>query len=124
MTKFSSNLAIKSFVNINDKMKQLLNQESQSNCESSPRNDTTQNNANDNILFPLLRLPIDLITKTSFFLNENDIFQFQQCCRLFYKMINNTSYLHKSNNFKTFQITDKRLDQMAQSKYNFFKYSK
>ena len=74
--------------------------------------------------FPLHRLPIDIIQKTSLFLNEKDIFQFEQCCRLFYTMINNTSYLKQTNNFKTFEITNRRFAQLAQSKYSFFKYSK
>ena len=39
-------------------------------------------------------------------------------------MINNTRYLKQSNNFKTFTIDDKRLEQLTQSKYCFFKYSK
>ena len=43
---------------------------------------------------------------------------------LFYKILNNTSYLNKCNNFKQFRITKERLDQMKQDKYSFFKYSK
>ena len=77
-----------------------------------------------NITFPLLRLPIDLIKHTSFYLNENDIFKFEQCCRAFYKMINNSIYLKDSNNFQIFTITRKRLKQMTMAQYNFFKYSK
>ena len=75
-------------------------------------------------LFPLLRLPIDLITNTSLYLDEKDIFQFEQCCRLFYTMINNTKYLKQSNNFKTFIVDNERFDQLTQSQYSFFKYSK
>ena len=88
---------------------------------------STINNNNitrHNVLFPLSRLPNDLIFKTSLFLNEKDIFQFEQCCRLFYKMINNTSYLMQCDNFKQFIITKKRLCQMRQERYSFFKYSK
>ena len=59
---------------------------------------------NCNIVFPLLRLPDDLILNTSLFLNEKDIFQFEQCCSVFYKMINYTSYLAKCNNFKEFTM--------------------
>ena len=76
------------------------------------------------LIFPLPRLPIDLITKISLFLNEKDIFQFEQCCRLFYTMINNTRYLKQSNNFNKFTIDNKRFEQLTQSKYSFFKYSK
>ena len=79
-----------------------------------------------NMQFPLLRLPIDLITQTSFYLNEADIFEFEKCCRLFYQMINNTSYLNLSNNFKTCRIDLKRVNQIprTRSRYGFFKYSK
>ena len=75
------------------------------------------------ILFPLLRLPIDIIKNTSLFLNEEDIFSFEQCCCLFYQMINNLSYLKQSNNFKTFTLDDTRFDQIIESKYSFYKYS-
>ena len=93
-----------------------------------PRDDNNPNNhlahPKQDLTFPLHRLPIDLITSTSLFLNETDIFQFEQCCRLFYKMINNTSYLSKCNNFKRLKITKQRLEQMQQAKHSFFKYSK
>ena len=46
------------------------------------------------LTFPLLHLPIDLISKTSLYLNEKDIFNYEQCCRLFYQMVNNTSHLN------------------------------
>ena len=76
------------------------------------------------LLFPLHRLPIDLISKTSLYLNEKDILSFECCCRSFYQMINNTSYLNLSNNFKKFTIFNETLDNMSQRKYSFFKYSK
>ena len=75
-------------------------------------------------LFPLLRLPIDIIKNTTLFLNETDIFKFEQCCRLFYTMINNKIYLNQSNNFKIFTIDSNRFEQLTQSQYSFFKYSK
>ena len=81
-------------------------------------------NVNVDVLFPLVELPDDLIYKTSLYLNGNDIFQFEKCCRSFYQMINNTKYLNQTNNFKTFTITDKKLNQMANTKYSFFKYIK
>ena len=67
----------------------------------------TTTHRNDKILFPLFALPTDLIISTSFFLNEKDIFHFEQCCRLFYQIVNNLSYLDQSNNFKTFLLTSK-----------------
>ena len=77
------------------------------------------------VIFPLQRVPIDLIATASLYLNEKDIFNFEQCCRLFYNVINNTSYLSKCNNLKTFSISDKRLTQTtcSKSKCCFFKYS-
>ena len=75
-------------------------------------------------LFPLLRLPIDLIKNTSLYLNEDDICQFEKCCRLFYTTINNTIYLKESNNFQTFKIDNIRFEQLMQSQCSFFKYSK
>lgn len=68
------------------------------------------------VIFPLFSLPIDLITTTSIFLDETDILKFEQCCRLFYKMVNNTLYLTKCYNFKRFSITNKILDTMKQDK--------
>ena len=88
---------------------------------SKRNNDTT---VPSNVLFSLHELPNDLILTTSLFLNEKDIFQFEQCCRLFYKMINHTSYLSQCNNFKHFVITKNRLNQMKDWTYSFFKYSK
>ena len=96
--------------------------------QTSPNktDNTNKNNRNNkkNKTFPLDRLPVDLISKTSFNLNEKDIFKFEQCCRLFYKIVNNSSYLSKCNNFKRFLIRKKRLLQMKQAEYSFFKYTK
>lgn len=78
----------------------------------------------ENVLFPIFRLPNDLIVEVSFFLNEKDSIKFEQCCRLLYKMINNTRYLEQSNNFKKIEITEKRLQQMMQPNHSFFKYCK
>ena len=74
----------------------------------------------------LLQLPSDLICKTSLYLNENDIFNFEKCCRLFYQMINKSSYLNQSNNFKTFIINPDKLSPTTMCKHScsFFKYSK
>ena len=75
------------------------------------------------IVFPLFRLPVDIISNTSLFLNEKDIFSFEQCCRLFYQIINKLSYLKQTNNFKTFIIDDKRFNHMMKPKHSFYKYS-
>ena len=79
---------------------------------------------NKNILFDLHRLPNDLITKTSLYLNEKDIFNFEQCCRFFYKMINNISYLKQCNNFKHFSLTKTSFNQLIDPNCSFFKFSK
>ena len=49
---------------------------------------------------------------------------FGKCCKLFYQIVNNSSYLNQCSTFKTFILTPERLDQMTQSKYSFYKYSK
>ena len=72
----------------------------------------------------LLRLPSDIIFSTSLYLNEKDIYTFEKCCHLFYKMVNNSSYLNQSNTFKTLNLNEKQLDKMTQSQYSFYKYSK
>ena len=115
-------LSNESLIKIENTIKDKYSQHSKRNTVSS----TTKNNAitTHSVLFPLHRLPNDLLSKTPLFLNETDIFQFEQCCRMFYKMINNTSYLSQCNVFKHFVMTKKRLDQMKQQQYSFFKYSK
>ena len=74
-------------------------------------------------IFPLFRLPKDIIHNTSLYLDEKDVFNFEICCRSFYKMINNLLYLKQSNNFKTFTLNDKRLNQICQASHSFYKYS-
>ena len=145
--KDSSNLSMKltfsvtktmntdSLAIIVDTIQQMINNPSLVSKNTKPFNSninlkTTTQSANDKheikkqniILFPLSRLPIDLIDNARLFFNETDIFQFEQCCCLFYKMINNTIYLNKCNNFKKFEMTNKRLKQMTESEYSFFKY--
>ena len=89
---------IQQLENIINKMNVTIenSQDSQLLSTNTDKNDT---------LFPLCQLPFDIIRKTSLFLNEKDIFKFEQCCRSFYQMINNLSYLNQSNNFKTFNVT-------------------
>ena len=91
-------------------------QQASENCAS--------NKKDENTIFSLFRLPIDIIKNTSLFLNEKDIFNFEKCCRLFYQMINNLSYLRQSNNFKTFILDNKRFDQISDTEYSFYKYSR
>ena len=79
---------------------------------------------NNNPSLSLLRLPIDLLFKTSLYLNEQDIYNFETCCHLFYKMVNNSSYVNQSNTFKTFIIDADHLELMTQAKCSFYKYSK
>ena len=84
---------------------------------------------NNNIKFKLLRLPNDLIHKTSLFLDEKDIFSFEICNRYFYIMINNLNYLNQTNNFKHFYFTNNRLKQLVEiskskQSFSYFKFSK
>ena len=46
----------------------------------------------------------------------------KQCCSLFYQIINNSSYIKQSNNFKTLCLTPQRLDRQLETEYNFCKY--
>ena len=121
LNNLSQQFSIDVLGDICHKIEKIVENES---CRKQSRTTTITDDSTSNVLFPLLELPHDLVTKTSFFLNENDIFQFEKCCRLFYQMINDTNYLNQSNNFKTLTITDKRLNQMTDSKYSFFKYKK
>ena len=81
-----------------------VSQQSPENCDCNDNKDKNNRKNNDDnnetLLFPLLGLPIDLITTTSFFLDQEDICQFEQCCRLFYQITNNLVYITKSNSFK------------------------
>ena len=72
----------------------------------------------------LMRLPLDVVRQSASFFNDADVFAFEKCCRMCYQIINNLSYLKQANNFNTFTVTPKILDQMARPKHNFFKYSK
>ena len=71
----------------------------------------------------LLNLPIDIINKSATFLNETEVFNLDICCKLFYQIINNSSYLKQSNNFKIFTITPETMNQMLNTKTSFYKYS-
>ena len=114
---------IKSLDNIKKNIQQII--ENKPKLKSPKPVKKNDNNQMKPEIFPLLRLPIDLITNSCLFLNEDEIFQFEKCCRLFYQMVNNTSYLSKCNdyNFQTFEITQKRLQEMIKPEYSFFKYS-
>ena len=120
--KLKENLTKDSLNRIANKIKTTLNKKIA--MATSKDSNKYGNGDKKDLLFALSRLPIDLLTKTSLFLNEKDIFQFERCCRLFYKMINNTSYLSKCNNFNTFTITKSKLNEMEQNNDCYFKYSK
>ena len=77
----------------------------------------------DNVLFPLLNLPIDLISDTLLFLKEQDICIVELCNRLLYKVVNTLSFLKKSRNFKKFQLNNQMLDKVVIKRYGFYKYS-
>ena len=94
------------------------------NTHNDPNNNVYDKQKKQQQMGKLLRLPIDLISKTSLYLNEKDIFNFEKCCKLFYHTVNNLSFINQSNTFKTFRLTSKRLRQMTQPQHNFYKYSK
>ena len=119
--KLTNNTTKSGFMEIENVIKDLLN--SHNNDNNNTKNDKTVKGKTKNDKTNLFRLPIDLLNKTSLFLDETDVFHFEQCCKLFYQIINNASHLKQSNNFKTLQLTHKRLNQMLQTQYSFYKYS-
>ena len=103
---YSNNLTIDQITHFENEIKLTLSNQNFVNSHSqSHKNSWITNKDVESVEFPLLRLPIDLIRQTSLYLHEKDIFNFEKCCRSFYQMINNTSYLNLSNNFKKFTIT-------------------
>lgn len=82
------------------------------------------------LIFPLLKLPVDLIIHTSLFLNDKTIIVFERCCRCLYQLTNNTLFISKSN-FKTLSV-DKlggrkeafKMKYISQHPCDFFKFCK
>ena len=115
MMQATETLNIKSLLTMKDEIKSTSDNSCFIHNQAQLSTNTFQNQSNlektkEEIIFPLLRLPMDIIkNNVSFFLNEKDIFEFEQCCRLFYQMINISSYLKQSHNFKTFTITNYQL---------------
>lgn len=56
------------------------------------------------LVFPLLKLPVDLINRICLFLCEKTIGTFEFCCRYFYQLTNTASFISKSGNFKEMKI--------------------
>ena len=104
-------------------MKEMISNDDYTNSKKHCSNDSGNSNTSKTMIFPLSRLPKDIIHNTSLYLNEKDIFIFEKCCRLFYTMINNLSYLKQSNNFKTLILNDKKFNQIINPQYSFYKYS-
>ena len=92
--------------------------------ENSNVKDQKSTKTENNNYSKFMQLPIDLILKTSFYLDEADIFHFERCCCLLYQIINNSLYVNQSNTFKTFNLTPQRLDEMVETQISFYKYSK
>ena len=72
---------------------------------------------------PLLKLPNDLINNIALLLNEKDLIYFERCNRMFYKMINNSSFLKKSRNFKKFLLKSKFMTDIVSQRIDCYKYS-
>lgn len=93
-----------------------------------PPNDSDQQNSHKsnsqtNEFSPFTILSTDVISKTALFLNQKDIIYFEQCNRLFYQIINNLSFLKQTRNFKTFEITERRLNFIYYSnRCDYYKY--
>ena len=104
-------------------VKEMISNDNYTKSKKLCSNDVAKSNTSETIIFPLLQLPRDILHNTSLYLNEKDIFIFEKCCRLFYKMINKLSYLKQSNNFKTMILNDKKFHQITNPQYSFYKYS-
>ena len=76
------------------------------------------------VLFPLFKLPIDLITNTLLFLNEKQLLLIECCNRILYQMINNYTFLKKCKTFKHFRLTNRFLDNYNATQHQFdcYKY--
>ena len=124
--KITQNMTVESIERINNRIKQMSQMDNftlQLGYSGAAFTHKSTSINDDKTVFPLLRLPIDIIKNASLFLNEKDIFKFEKCCRSFYQMINNLSYLKQTNNFKRFEINNKRWKQIIDPKYSFYKYS-
>ena len=89
-------------------------------------------------MLPLIKLPVDLIQQTCLFLCKKTIIELERCCRQIYKVTNTSSFISKSNNFKSVCIANDgaSIDNIKQSKKrlsieyisqhgsNFFKFGK
>ena len=121
-----------SFITIENTIKTIISTSKGSEDVDKHKIDTNNNKSKNKTNFKnitnnnttLLKLPIDLICKSSLFLNQQDIFNFEQCCHLFYQIVNHSSYINQSNAFKTFDITPNRLAQMLETRYSIYKYCK
>ena len=102
-------------------------------CSKNSKIETTR--SDHNMIIPSIATTLhqDLIMAISLFLNEKDIFNFEQCCRIFYQTVNCSSYLIQCKNYKTIEITREKLDIMSSCdhdvdekyyKYGYYKYSK
>ena len=103
-------------------------------------NFTPNANKLSNSVFPLMKLPIQMLKSICYFIKRNDILIFEQTCRVFYQLINNISFLKTYNGFKKLIITKENLMKIAKGncacnncnncnncndvKYDLFKWSK
>ena len=67
------NMHVESLERMNNGVKQITQMDNDSGKNSAKDISTSD----DITLFPLFRLPVDIIKNTSLFLNENDIFHFE-----------------------------------------------
>ena len=115
--------------------KELLSNDALINLSNRAKNDKNINNnktltktnkknkTNKNDHFPLLKLPIDLISTTALFLNKHNLFCFERCNRMCYTMVNNSSFLNKCRNFKKFRLTHQLLNDISSQKVDCYKFS-
>ena len=106
----------------------LMNQLSNENKSNDTTNQTMTNKINTKEINHITRqnsicisklLPFDIIKHISYFLNKFDIVIFEQCCREYYEMINNKSFISKHKDFEYFKLDDYTIE--IQSKQNYYK---
>lgn len=90
------------------------------NLKVKPKKKSNNLTPNAQLLFPLMNLPIDLITNTALFLNYTT--NLESCSRFLYRMVNRMSFLKKSRNFKNFLLDNDVLRAVVADKQEFYKY--
>ena len=88
-----------------------------------------RNKDNNDILFPLMSLPTDLIQRIVQFLDDTEIIHFERCSRQNFEITNNISFLLYRRNYcdskcRELILNNKKLNKIVKYNANLFKYCK